>query len=88
MLILWQLDSADSDYASSGYDTSSTSLSSSVFEYVFENGAYAHYWAVMQPILILIQGRRYHAYFGTDKNFLPTDEREQDRWAPRRSWRN
>ena len=24
-------------------------------------------------------GRRYHAYFGTDKNLMPTDEVEQDR---------
>jgi hypothetical protein len=24
-------------------------------------------------------GRRYHAYYGTDRNPLPTDETEQDR---------
>jgi SAM-dependent methyltransferase len=24
-------------------------------------------------------GRRYHTYFGVDKNMMPTDEREQDR---------
>lgn len=51
----------DSDYASSGYNTESTSLSSTVNEYIFENG------------------RRYHAYYGTDKNLLPTDEAEKDR---------
>ncbi|KAA8911371.1 S-adenosyl-L-methionine-dependent methyltransferase [Sphaerosporella brunnea] len=56
------LDNADdSDYLSSGYDTSTASLTSSIHEYVFENG------------------RRYHAYFGADKNLLPTDEIEQDR---------
>ncbi|KAF8246547.1 S-adenosyl-L-methionine-dependent methyltransferase [Wilcoxina mikolae CBS 423.85] len=49
------------DYASSGYDTSTASLSSSINEYIFENG------------------RRYHAYFGVDKNLMPTDEKEQDR---------
>ncbi|KAF8248368.1 hypothetical protein K440DRAFT_626234 [Wilcoxina mikolae CBS 423.85] len=38
------------------YETSTQSLSSSVQEYIFENG------------------RRYHAYFGVDKNPLPTDE--------------
>ncbi|KAA8896239.1 S-adenosyl-L-methionine-dependent methyltransferase [Sphaerosporella brunnea] len=52
---------ADSDYASSGYDTSTASLTSSVNDYIFENG------------------RRYHAYFGAEKNLLPTDELEQDR---------
>ncbi|KAF8248365.1 S-adenosyl-L-methionine-dependent methyltransferase [Wilcoxina mikolae CBS 423.85] len=45
----------------SGYDTSTASLSSSVNEYIYENG------------------RRYHAYFGVDKNPQPTDEMEQDR---------
>jgi hypothetical protein len=43
------------------YATDSTSLVSSVNEYVFENG------------------RRYHSYFGVDKNLMPTDEKEQDR---------
>lgn len=70
----------DTDYASSGfvlrspfatgenakfkphrYDTSTTSLKSSVNEYIFENG------------------RRYHSYFGNDKNPMPTDETEQER---------
>jgi hypothetical protein len=32
------MDPNDTDYASSGYDTGSTSLSSTVNEYVFENG--------------------------------------------------
>jgi len=41
--------------------TDTESLTSSVQEYLFENG------------------RRYHAYFGTDKNLMPTDEKEQDR---------
>jgi hypothetical protein len=50
-----------SDYATSGYDTSTQSLSSSINAYVFENG------------------RRYHSYFGVDKNMQPTDEIEQDR---------
>jgi hypothetical protein len=48
-------------YESTGYDTSTASLTSSVQEYVFENG------------------RRYHAYYGTDKYLQPTDEAEQDR---------
>ncbi|CCX33335.1 S-adenosyl-L-methionine-dependent methyltransferase [Pyronema domesticum] len=52
---------ATSDYESAGYVTTTASLSSSINEYIFENG------------------RRYHAYFGADKNFLPTDEKEQDR---------
>jgi hypothetical protein len=34
------MDPSDTDYASSGYDTGSTSLSSTVNEYVFENGIY------------------------------------------------
>ncbi|KAF8242651.1 S-adenosyl-L-methionine-dependent methyltransferase, partial [Wilcoxina mikolae CBS 423.85] len=51
----------NSDYQSIGYDTSTASLSSSINEYVFENG------------------RRYHAYFGIDKNPLPTDTKEQER---------
>jgi hypothetical protein len=32
------MDPNDTDYASSGYDTGSTSLSSTVNEYIFENG--------------------------------------------------
>ena len=27
-------------------------------------------------MLILPEGRRYHAYFGADKNMMPTDEVE------------
>jgi hypothetical protein len=27
----------------------------------------------------IVSGRRYHAYFGVDKNLLPTDETEQER---------
>ncbi|KAI5819562.1 methyltransferase [Pyronema omphalodes] len=49
------------DYTTDGYDTSTASLSSSLNEYIFENG------------------RRYHAYYGTGKNPMPTDELEQDR---------
>ncbi|KAI5846699.1 S-adenosyl-L-methionine-dependent methyltransferase [Tricharina praecox] len=52
---------SDEDYATSGYDTSTASLTNSIREYAFENG------------------RRYHTYFGADKNPLPTDETEQDR---------
>ncbi|KAI5796057.1 S-adenosyl-L-methionine-dependent methyltransferase [Pyronema domesticum] len=51
----------DEDYESTGYDTSTASLTSSVQKYLFENG------------------RRYHAYYGTDKYIQPTDEIEQDR---------
>ncbi|KAF8250346.1 S-adenosyl-L-methionine-dependent methyltransferase [Wilcoxina mikolae CBS 423.85] len=54
-------DDLTEDYLSTGYDTSTASLSESVNEYVFENG------------------RRYHIYFGPDKNPHPTDEMEQDR---------
>ncbi|KAA8909859.1 S-adenosyl-L-methionine-dependent methyltransferase, partial [Sphaerosporella brunnea] len=54
-------DPTSETYDSSGYDTSTASLSSSIQQYVFENG------------------RRYHAYYGVDKNPLPTDEAEQDR---------
>jgi methylase of polypeptide subunit release factors len=43
------------------YETSTQSLTSSIKEYVFENG------------------RRYHAYYGIDKNVMPTDEIEQER---------
>ncbi|KAF8245044.1 hypothetical protein K440DRAFT_635254, partial [Wilcoxina mikolae CBS 423.85] len=57
------LSSSSSDYESLGYDTSTASLSSSINEYVFENG------------------RRYHSYFGVNKNSMPTDEAEQDRFA-------
>ncbi|KAF8241895.1 S-adenosyl-L-methionine-dependent methyltransferase [Wilcoxina mikolae CBS 423.85] len=49
------------DYASSGYDTSTASLTSSVNEYLLENG------------------RKYHVYYGEDKNLQPIDETEQDR---------
>ncbi|KAA8903044.1 S-adenosyl-L-methionine-dependent methyltransferase [Sphaerosporella brunnea] len=55
------LGSESSDYASSGYETSTQSITSSVHQYVIENG------------------RRYHSYFGLDKNPMPTDEAEQDR---------
>lgn len=53
-------DQEEEGYASSGYDTSTASLSSSVNEYVFENG------------------RRYHTYFGVDKNPMPTDQVNTD----------
>jgi hypothetical protein len=33
-----QMNPADTDYATSGYDTGCTSLSSTVNEYIFENG--------------------------------------------------
>ncbi|KAI5815495.1 S-adenosyl-L-methionine-dependent methyltransferase [Pyronema omphalodes] len=51
----------DEGYASSGHDISTASLTSSLNQYVMENG------------------RRYHAYYGTDKYLMPTDEEEQDR---------
>lgn len=41
--------------------TDTTSLASSLQEYLEENG------------------RRYHAYYGPDKNLMPTDEVEQER---------
>jgi hypothetical protein len=34
-----QMDPSDTDYESSGYSTDTTSLSSTVHQYVFENGA-------------------------------------------------
>ncbi|KAI5817571.1 S-adenosyl-L-methionine-dependent methyltransferase [Pyronema omphalodes] len=49
------------DYLSTGYNTSTVSLSESLNQYIYENG------------------RRYHSYFGCDKNPHPTDEMEQDR---------
>ncbi|KAI5792668.1 S-adenosyl-L-methionine-dependent methyltransferase [Pyronema domesticum] len=55
------LDVGEYSYDSTGIDTSTESLSSSVNQYIFENG------------------RRYHAYFGADRNPMPTDEKEQDR---------
>ncbi|KAF8243839.1 S-adenosyl-L-methionine-dependent methyltransferase [Wilcoxina mikolae CBS 423.85] len=55
------LDDDHSDYASSGYDTSTASLTSSLNDYIEENG------------------RRYHTYFGADKNLFPTDETELNR---------
>jgi hypothetical protein len=69
-----QLDPNDSDYASSGYDTATTSLSSTINEYVFENGTYAVISSTSSHLNADFKGRRYHAYFGTEKNLLPTDE--------------
>jgi hypothetical protein len=66
------MDPDSNDYATLGYETDHSSLSSKVTEYIFENGTY--------PLIILpraqadFPGRRYHSYFGTDKNLLPTDE--------------
>jgi hypothetical protein len=57
------LNPEEEGYESTGYDTSTASLTSSVQEYLFENG------------------RRYHAYYGTDKYIQPTDETEQDRYV-------
>jgi len=28
-------------------------------------------------------GRTYHKYFGDEKNYMPTDHRERDRWVRR-----
>jgi hypothetical protein len=69
------LDPNDTDYATSGYATDSTSLSSTVNEYIFENGicpAFEIYHTWM--LISILQGRRYHSYYGTDKNLMPTDE--------------
>ncbi|KAI5845500.1 S-adenosyl-L-methionine-dependent methyltransferase [Tricharina praecox] len=55
------LENSDADYESAGYDSSTQSLTSSINEWIFENG------------------RRYHVYFGAEKNLMPTDEVEQDR---------
>ncbi|KAI5820500.1 S-adenosyl-L-methionine-dependent methyltransferase [Pyronema omphalodes] len=59
--VLELLPEDDDDYQSTGYATTTESLTESIFEYIFENG------------------RRYHSYFGVDKNLMPTDEKEQDR---------
>jgi hypothetical protein len=68
------VDPADTDYASSGYDTGSTSLSSRIHEYVFENGIDRCYNFTLLISNAESKGRRYHAYYGEDKNLLPTDE--------------
>jgi hypothetical protein len=81
----------DSDYLSSGYDTSTASLTSSIHSCIFENG------------------RRYHAYFGADRNLFPvvhvlyriwvsypdapnkvTQNLSKDTqiWVPRRPWQS
>ncbi|KAF8245523.1 hypothetical protein K440DRAFT_646136 [Wilcoxina mikolae CBS 423.85] len=68
---------AENSYDSSGFATSSESLSSSINEYIFENGfflPFLHKISLTPPT-----GRRYHAYFGIEKSFMPTDEKEQDR---------
>ncbi|KAI5782268.1 S-adenosyl-L-methionine-dependent methyltransferase [Pyronema domesticum] len=51
----------DNDYYSSDNDTSTESITSSIQQYIYENG------------------RRYHAYYGTEKWHMPTDEVEQER---------
>jgi hypothetical protein len=68
------MDPADTDYATSGYDTGSTSLSSTVNEYIFENGSYLPADITLHDNNADSKGRRYHAYYGTEKNLLPTDE--------------
>jgi len=65
-------------YVSAGYGTSTASLSSSICEYVYENGSSPAKLAD-QMLMEHVIGRRYHAYFGPDKNLQPTDELEQDR---------
>ncbi|CCX04366.1 Similar to hypothetical protein CH063_03417, partial [Colletotrichum higginsianum]; acc. no. CCF44741 [Pyronema omphalodes CBS 100304] len=50
----------DNDYYSSDNDTSTESITSSIQQYIYENG------------------RRYHAYYGTEKWHMPTDEVEQE----------
>lgn len=77
------------DYESSGYETSTASLTSSINNYVFENGKLFLRQHRICPYSYLTRcpaawefpnlGRRYHVYFGPDKNLLPTDEIEQDR---------
>ncbi|KAF8525681.1 S-adenosyl-L-methionine-dependent methyltransferase [Trichophaea hybrida] len=45
-------DNSDSDYASSGYETSTESLSSSIHEYIFENGRRYHtYYGANKSII-------------------------------------
>jgi hypothetical protein len=68
------MDPNDTDYATSGYETGSTSLSSTVNEYVFENGTYLPNCLTLPLGNADFKGRRYHAYYGTDKNLMPTDE--------------
>ena len=51
-----QYENSDENYASTGYDTSTASLTSSINNYLNENG------------------RRYHQYYGADKNLQPNDE--------------
>jgi hypothetical protein len=68
------MDPNDTHYATSGYDTSSISLSSTVNEYIFENGIYLPDCLTLPQATADFEGRRYHAYYGTDKNLLPIDE--------------
>jgi hypothetical protein len=69
------LENPDDDaYESAGYETSSASLTSSVNEYVFENGAKLLVVTAVANLTRTHVGRRYHAYFGVDKNLMPTDE--------------
>ena len=57
-----EVDDSGSGYETNGtVGTDTTSLASSLQEYLVENG------------------RRYHAYYGPDKNLMPTDDVEQER---------
>lgn len=70
----------DATYDSTGFSTDTDSLSSSINEYIFENGMAASYpQGSANTNEASFKGRRYHAYYGADKNLHPTDEQEQDR---------
>ena len=65
-------------------EISTASLASSIDEYIFENGGLL----AISPTTLgnereltstHVLGRRYHSYYGSDKNLHPTDEREKDR---------
>lgn len=59
----FQLEDPDANtYFDTGFRTTySASLTSSIEQYIYENG------------------RRYHTYYGEEKNPMPTDEQEQER---------
>lgn len=72
------------DVAESGYETAgsagakseTTSIASSLQEWLMENGKLSPSLTTaicMQDGLTPV-GRRYHAYYGPDKNLMPTDE--------------
>lgn len=63
--INWQLQLAkpeDDAYASSGYDTSTASLSSSIYQYVFENGRRYHSYYGTDKYLLPIDEKEQDRY--------------------------